>query len=125
MRRRIYAFLSVTALLAVGITYAINQPSLECRSQKDLAKWDWDRASTAESLGTDPYLSAVFGDIQNPDSELKYKKSLYELRRIAHLYKISASKRILENQECFSETEIKNAQVQAQVQKSYEAYFAE
>jgi hypothetical protein len=125
MRRRISIFLSVTALLAIGIIYAVNEPSFECESQKDIANRDWDRASTAKSLSTDTYLRNIYADFQNPDSELKYKKSLLELRRIEHLYKMSASKRTLENQECFSETEIKNAQVEAKVQKSLEGYFAE
>ena len=125
MRRRVYIFLSVTALIAVGITYDINNPNFECESKKDIAKWDWARASTAKSLSTDIYLRNKFGDFQNPDAELKYKKSLNELRRIEHLYKIAASKRTLENQECFSETEIKNAQVEEKVQKSLEGYFAE
>ena len=125
MKSRVFIFLSVIALFAVGMTYAVNQPSVECESQKEVAKWDWYRASTAESLANDQYLSAVFGDIQNPDSELKYEKSLYELRRIAHLSKISASKRTLENQECFSENEISNAQVESEVQKSFVGYFAE
>jgi hypothetical protein len=125
MRSRVFIFLGVIALFAVGMTYAVNQPSVECESQKEVAKLDWDRARSAESLANDQYLSAVFGDIQNPDSELKYEKSLYELRRIAHLYKISASKRTLENQECFSENEISNAQVELEVQKSFVGYFAE
>jgi hypothetical protein len=124
MKSKVFIFLSVIALFAVGLTYAVNQPSVECESQKELAKWDWYRATSAESLANDQYLSALFGDIQNPDSELKYKNSLYELRRIAHLSKISASKRTLENQECFSENEISNAQVESEVQKSFVGYFA-
>lgn len=124
MRRRFFIFFSVTTLLAVGITYAINQPSLECVSQKDVAKLDWVKASTAKSLSTDIYLRNIYGDFQNLDSDLKYKKSLYELKRIEHLYKISASKRTLENQECFSDTEINNAQKELKTQKSFEEYFA-
>ena len=125
MRRRVYIYFSVTTVLAVGITYAFNQPSLECKSLKEVVKADWDSASTANSLSTNQFLSGLFGDLQNPDSELKYNKSLYELRRIEHLYKISASKRTLENRGCFSETEISNAQVEAKVQESFEGYFAE
>ena len=123
MRIRFFILFSVTTLLAVGITYAISQPSLECVSQKDVAKSDWDKASTAKSLSTDIYLRNIYGDFQNSDSELKYEKSLYELRKIEHLATISASKRTLENQECFSDTEITNAQRELKVQKSFEEYF--
>jgi hypothetical protein len=125
VRHRVYIFISITAILAVGVIYDINQPSLECKSLKVVVKADWDSASTANSLSTNQFLSGLFGDLQNPESELKYNKSLYELQRIEHLYKISASKRTLENRGCFSETEISNAQVEAKVQESFEGYFAE
>lgn len=125
MRNRVYIFISATAILAVGITYYINRPSLECNSLIEVVKSDWHSASTANSLSTNQFFSDLFGDLQNPDSKLKYNKSLYELRRIEHLYKISASKRTLENRECFSETEISNALVEVKVQKSFEGYFAE
>ena len=125
MRHRVYIFIGVIATLAVGIIYDINQPSLECKSLKEVVKADWDSASTANSLSTNQFLSDLFGDLQSPDSELKYNKSLYELRRIEHLYKMSASKRTLENRGCFSETEISNARVEAKVQESFEGYFAE
>ena len=113
------------ALLAGAIAYTANQPSLECQSSKDVANRHWEKANTAINLSTDSGLRGVYGDFQNPDSELRYKKSLYELRRVEHLYKLSASKITLENQECFAKTEIIKARVELEVQKSFEGYFAE
>jgi len=125
MRRKSVLIFSAMALLAGAITYTANQPSLECQSSKDVANRHWDRANIANNLSTDLGLRGVYGDFQNPDSELRYKKSLYELRRVEHLYKLSASKITLENQECFTKTEIIKARVELEVQKSFEGYFAE
>jgi hypothetical protein len=124
MERKNIAFLSLIIVIVGGVIYAINQPSFECKSVKNVAEWHWDRAETANSLSTEPFLSSIFGDIQNTDVELKYKKSIYELRRIEHLYKISASNLTLENPECFSRAEIIKATTTLQTQKSFEEYFA-
>ena len=125
MRRKSLLIFGVITLLAGGIAYAINQPTPECQSSRDVADEQWERAKTANHLSTDMYLRNIYGDVQNPDSELKYKKSLYELRRVEHLYKLSASKITLENLGCFSENEVRNAQVESETQKSFEGYFAE
>lgn len=125
MRRKYFIYISLVLILAGGITYAISLPSIECQSARDIANENWNSANSAEQLSSDPFISEIFGGVQSPDWEYRYSKSLLELRRVAHLYKVSATKKTLENQECFSETEIKNAQVQAQVQKSYESYFAD
>jgi hypothetical protein len=125
VRRKALLFFGLTTFLAGGITYAVNQPSLECKSIKEITDWHWDRAETANSLSTETYLSSIFGDIQNPDIELKYRKSIYELRRIEHLYKIAASKNTLENQECFSDSETIKAKIELETQKSLQGYFAE
>ena len=124
MQRKYLLLIGVMALLIGGFIYSLNQPSLECRSSRVVTNEQWGRANTAESLSTEIYLRNIYGDFQNQDSELKYQKSLYELRKIVHLYKISASKRTLKNQECFSDTEITNAQRELKVQKSFEDYFA-
>jgi hypothetical protein len=125
MKRKCLTYISLIVLLTGGVTYAINQPSIECQTARDIANLNWDSANTAEKLSSDPFISEIFGGVQSPNWEYRYSKSILELRRVAHLYKLSAIKRTLENEECFSQTEIKNAQVQAKVQKSFEAYFAE
>jgi|688.fasta_scaffold762393_1 hypothetical protein len=125
MRRKYLIYISLVLTLAGGITYAISQPSIKCQSAREIANGSWNSADTAEQLTSDLFISEIFGGVQSPDWEYRYSKSLLELRRVAHLYKVYAIKWTLENQECFSETEIKNAQIQAQVQKSFEAYFAE
>ena len=118
--------LTVTlALLIAAIAYTVSQPSENCEASKNAANNHWKKAETANSLFSDYGLRGIYGDSKNTDAELKHSKSLYELRRVEHLYKLSASKITLENQGCFSKTEIIKARVELDTQKSFEGYFSE
>ena len=125
MKKKVLIITVTVALLTAAIAYTVNQPSENCKASKNAANNHWKKADTANSLLSDYGLRGIYGDSKSTDAELKHSKSLYELRRVEHLYKLSASKITLDNQECFSKTEIIKARVELDTQKSFEGYFSE
>lgn len=118
MQRR-YSVAIVSVVVVISLGYWVNQqPSFDCKVNRDVARYELIDADTLERLSKNTYGSGIYGDFNQ--EEVKYKKTSTDLFLISQAYRLKASNLIIENQNCFTELEISEANKVIKFQKYLE-----
>ena len=118
MQRR-YSVAIVSTVVVISWGYWVNQqPSIDCKVNKDVARYALIDADTLKRLSENVYGSGIYGDFYQ--EEIKYKKADTDLFLISEAYRLKASNLIIENQKCFTELEISEANKVIKFQKYLE-----